>query len=47
MNNLKRPRLNMNILDNNYEQIINSLKKNRLFVCQLEDGGISNNRKTR
>jgi len=38
MNNLKRPRLNMDILNNDYKEIIKSLKKNRLFVCQLEDG---------
>ena len=34
----KRPRLNMDILNNDYKEIIKSLKNDRLFVCQLEDG---------
>jgi len=33
-----RPRLNTYILENEYEQIINTLKNDNLFVCQLEDG---------
>jgi len=35
---MARPRLNTYILKNNYDDIVNSLKSNQLFVCQLEDG---------
>lgn len=33
-----RPRLTTHTLENDYKQIVKSLKKNNLFACQLEDG---------
>jgi len=35
---MQRPRLNMNVIENNYTQIVNDLMNNNLFVCQLKDG---------
>lgn len=35
---MTRPRLNMNILGNDFNQIVDILNKNNLFACQLEDG---------
>jgi len=34
----RRPRLNMDILNNDYKEINKSLNSKKLFVCQLEDG---------
>ena len=35
---MANPRLNTYILKNNYDDIVDSLNHNQLFVCQLEDG---------
>ena len=35
---MANPKLNTYVLKNNYEDIVNSLNRNQLFVCQLEDG---------
>lgn len=35
---MKRPRLNMFILEKNYEDIQKCLKDNKIFICQFEQG---------